>query len=606
MMAGLLQWIVLILHHSLVGTVSAWTIRTNHNVFWMAGVVDLALFGALGILCAGASRIAGPKATRPLLALLIGLAVLSPLARLEELHLAASAFLALGVGVSLAPKVLRAGRSPRATRRGIALVGLWSCGMAIGWWSPPVVPRPSPAGPPPAPGAKPPNLILVVWDTARADHLSLYGYGRPTTPFLEEAASRGLVFREARSAAPWTLPSHVSMFTGLLPHENTAGVDLPLDRAQRTLAEELGDRGYATGGIVGNFFYCNSWFGLSRGFQHYEDIAENREVSLKEAVRSSGLGRWVVMALARAKVIDNNGEAGAERPGPAVTAGALDWIDRPVAEGRPFFLFLNYMDAHGPYLGTPEMERPFSKLTNEEYRAIAGKAYRAISARGRPEDGSMTKEEAARLCEAAYDDCLRSLDDQLRVLFEGLESRGLRENTWVVVTSDHGEHFGEHGLFLHGNSLHRPLIHVPLAIIPPRGGAVEPASIDAPASLADLPATFMSLCGAGEGDIFPGRSLLSYCSDSDGGDPPVYSELVAKGGAGNKGKRGEGKRSLRAVVSGGRTLIRRSDGAEQLYDAAADLEERDNLAAKPEEAGRLEGLRQRLRDRFDDPFPIIH
>lgn len=597
MAAGLLQWIVLILHHSLVGTISMRATRVNHHVFWMAGAADLAIFAALGILCAGASRLLGPKASRPLLAGLIGLAAFSPLARLEQLHPGASLVLALGVGVALAPKLENLARSRLAKPAGAALTMAWAAGMIAGALADPVAPRFSPAGPPPAAGAKkPPNLILIVWDTVRADHLGLYGYERPTTPFLDDLARRGLTYREARATAPWTLPSHASMFTGLLPHEASASVNIPLDPSRRTIAEALNGAGYATGGIVGNLVYCNSWFGLAKGFEHYEDIVENRAITVKEALRSSGIGRQAVLLSAKAGAIANDGEVGDGKAGDVVTAKALDWIGQPLAEDRPFFLFLNYIDAHGPYFGVPGMPRPFSKLPEAEYRAKASKAFGAIFNPHLP-GNALTRDEAIALIRDSYDDCIRALDDQLRALYEGLERRGLLEETWVVVTADHGEHFGEHDLFMHGNSLHRPLVHVPLVVIPPRRSATPPGAIDAPVSLADLPATFAGLAGIEGGGPFPGGSLLRYGPDSGATGSPVYSELNAAGGAGNKAGGGSKKKSLRSVLDSGRVLISRSDGAEQLFDLA-DTAEADNLGGDPGEAGRLEMLRGLIQGRF--------
>ena len=110
-------------------------------------------------------------------------------------------------------------------------------------------------------------------DTVRADRLSLYGYHRPTSPALERLAKGGIRFDEARATAPWTLPSHASMFTGRWPHELDASWRTPLGTKFPTLAEYLGWRGYATAGFVANVEYCSSEFGLDRGFTHYEDYA---------------------------------------------------------------------------------------------------------------------------------------------------------------------------------------------------------------------------------------------------------------------------------------------------------------------------------------------
>ena len=131
-------------------------------------------------------------------------------------------------------------------------------------------------------------------DDVRIDDLSVYGYDRETTPNLARLARRAIRFDQARSTAPWTLPSHASMLTGRWPHELSVTVDRPLDATYPTMAEFLAGKGYATAGFVGNTFYCNSWYGLDRGFSHYEDFHDNQVVSVFETIRSSTLGLRLV------------------------------------------------------------------------------------------------------------------------------------------------------------------------------------------------------------------------------------------------------------------------------------------------------------------------
>ena len=131
------------------------------------------------------------------------------------------------------------------------------------------------------PPANSPNVLLIVLDTVRADHLSLYGYERPTTPNLERLAKRGIRFDNARATAPWTLPSHASMFTGHWPHELGAKWMTPLRGNLPTLAEYLGAHGYATAGFVANVVYCSQETGLARGFTHYEDYVLEKLAPLR-------------------------------------------------------------------------------------------------------------------------------------------------------------------------------------------------------------------------------------------------------------------------------------------------------------------------------------
>ena len=135
----------------------------------------------------------------------------------------------------------------------------------------------------PSPSAAAPNVLLIVLDTVRADHLSLYGYDRPTTPALERWARRGILFSEARATAPWTLASHASLFTGRWPHELGVRWMTPLGTTAPTLAEHFGSRGYATAGFVANLIYCSYDTGLDRGFTHYEDYVLERLMALRTA-----------------------------------------------------------------------------------------------------------------------------------------------------------------------------------------------------------------------------------------------------------------------------------------------------------------------------------
>src|SRR5262249_713646 len=123
----------------------------------------------------------------------------------------------------------------------------------------------------PRPPADSPNVLLIVMDTVRADHVSLYGYNRPTTPKLDQLAKWGVRFENVRATAPWTLPSHASMFTGRLPHELGVEWKAPLRAKFTTLAEYLGSHGYATAGFAANTLFCSYDTGLDRGFAHYED-----------------------------------------------------------------------------------------------------------------------------------------------------------------------------------------------------------------------------------------------------------------------------------------------------------------------------------------------
>ena len=215
------------------------------------------------------------------------------------------------------------------------------------------------ARPLPPPGS--PNVLLIVLDTVAAGHLNLYGYHRPTSTTLVELAERGIRFDSAQAASSWTLPSHATIFTGRWMHELSVGWLNPLDETHPTLAEFLGNRGYATAGFVANTMYCASDTGLSRGFTHYEDFIFPKFTAPQDgrsgqsrlgrfrknpAVRGgSAIARRVAALCARvwrSFVFDRKDAA-------TVNREFLDWLSRRTEPARPFFAFLNYSDAHTPY-----------------------------------------------------------------------------------------------------------------------------------------------------------------------------------------------------------------------------------------------------------------
>ena len=215
----------------------------------------------------------------------------------------------------------------------------------------------------PLPPADSPNVLLIVLDTVRADRMSVYGYPRPTTPALEQLAKRAVRFTEARATAPWTLASHASMFSGRLPHELGVEWATALRNNFPTLAEDLGSRGYATAGFAANIGYCSYDTGLNRGFTHYEDYWADFEHfrPLRTAVLFQGA--WdITVYLARLRGDDRFQPAleflvaPYRKDAATVNRQFTQWLSQRQEPHRPFFAFLNYYDAHVPYLppqGTP-------------------------------------------------------------------------------------------------------------------------------------------------------------------------------------------------------------------------------------------------------------
>lgn len=297
----------------------------------------------------------------------------------------------------------------------------------------------------------PPPILLVTLDTTRPDHLSVYGYGRRTTPHLEELAGESVLYTRAWSTSSWTLPAHASLFTGLFPAAHGAHFDArddangaarpeagpaahpgparasALDTRFTTLAEILAEHGYATGAVVAGP-WLKRGFGLLQGFEYVED-------------RVGGF---------------------AGRRGDRVTELALAWLDRTGPE-RPVFLFLNYFDPHAPY-DPPE---GFDDYPGARDPFQPGPRWHDAEAGANPFD-----ERELAVLRARYDGEIRAMDAALGRVLESFQARPGGERALVVVTSDHGESFGEGGRFLHNTFLSEEQVRIPLLVrYPDRRGA---------------------------------------------------------------------------------------------------------------------------------------
>jgi arylsulfatase A-like enzyme len=552
---------------------------------WMYPLAGVLILGAPGLALALAAWIwPGRVRTSLVLFVLLFLTFLGILFRCP-IYTVVCALLAAGLALRVAPFVARrAAGFDRVVRRSIGiLAGMLVAAIAVCGGRDLWAERWTLAHTPPlARGV--PNVLLLVLDTVRADDLSLYGYPHPTTPNLVRLAARGVRFDRAFATAPWTAPSHASMFTGRWPHELSVAWNRPLDATNATLAEFLRARGYATGGFVANTIYCSYETGLDRGFAHYEDY----DVSLRGVLFCSALVERTISFLDRSPAIAAALGVGETRPATSrmrksaarINRDFLTWLDRHEKRerDRPFFAFLNYFDAHHPYFtpaadcGTePEHDRCFDPRPESPGDVRLIKNWWEVD-KGRLGPGDVA------LVRAAYDRCIASLDRALGQLFEALERRGVLRDTLVVVTADHGEHFGEQGLYGHGCSLYAPELHVPLLILPPEGGAsLAPGTvIREPVSLRNLAATIVSALGpsAIAASPFPGRSLLS--------EPPgdlVLSELETPPESDpNHGASPVCRGPLVSFVDQGFHYIRDGDGREELYDLENDHGETHDLA----------------------------
>ena len=298
----------------------------------------------------------------------------------------------------------------------------------------------------PAGGDKP-DLVLISVDTLRADHLGAWGYERDTSPHLDALAARGQRFANARSPSPWTLPSHATMLTGLLPHEHGAVDDgMQLADVPR-LPEVLGEQGYVTGGFVTSLF-VGAQFGMDRGFDHFDDFGiRTKAANLKDEVQAE-------------EVVDS----------------ALLWVEEHL--GESVFLFVHLYDAHYPYDAPYPYDSRFDEAGNDiEYRKYFYYLRRPLS------------EQQMSHQVAQYDEEIAYVDEQLGRLFEAFEDR----DVVFVVTADHGEEFGERGSWGHGHTLYPEQLHVPLIV---SGHGVDAGVVEQAVGSQDIAPTMAALGGA--------------------------------------------------------------------------------------------------------------
>lgn len=328
-------------------------------------------------------------------------------------------------------------------------------------------------------GGEPPSILLISIDTLRRDHVSAYGYARPTTPHLDRLAREGARFENAVSVTNWTLPAHMSLLTGLAPW--THGVQEERDGLPEdvpTLAEALQDGGYATAGFASHV-YLGARYGFDRGFGTYRVRPRQRAA--------------------------------------AVTRQAIDWLED--AGDDRFFLFLHYFDPHWDFDPPP----PFDARFAEPGARGAGRMLTLF----RYQDPAVPMPDSIRAAAAAlYDGEIAYTDHQIGRVLEWLEERGRLNGTIVAVVSDHGEEFGEHDGFGHGTHLHAEVTDVPLLIrYPDRvpAGSLRPE----PATLSDLPATLLALAALPGAEPFE-REGVALLADGPA-DRPLFLESTRLG-----------------------------------------------------------------------------
>lgn len=456
------------------------------------------------------------------------------------------------------------------------------------------------------PESRRPNVVLIVLDSVRAANCSAYGYSRQTTPQLDRLAAEGTLYEQAISVGSWTLPVHASIFTGRYPINH--GLTLSrhaLRPGTATLASRLRAAGYRTGSFSNNA-YISEATGLVQGFDHVDDIwrtTNPRGIGLPklskriaEFERRGPLLRPAVALLRSARRLRAVLRAWRSRKdsGAAFTnQRVMGWIADDAAGSQPFFAFVNYMETHEPYLPPYPYNRRFMPSRYSPFRVAraSGRRDEILTA------AAGQRRQDLEILEALYDGTLRYADEIVGRLADAIRAQGLLDNTVFIVTSDHGDSFGEHGHLGHRLTLYDELLRVPLVIRYP-GRFQAGARVREQVQLGDLYPLVLELAGVDpDGDFV---SLLTPAADRT---------ALAE----NTGPKSINGLESKAVRRNAHKFIWRSDERHELYDLSGDPGERSNLIESQPQIARqlhdhLDEILREMRDgdvrtgeaRYDD------
>ncbi len=487
----------------------------------------------------------------------------------------------------------RIGFGAGGARRAARVAGwLGLAAVAAGCSADPGAPDSTSQPPPLAPGPRRPDIVLVVLDTLRADHLPVYGYARPTAPSLDALAAESTVYENAHAASSWTLPSHASIFTGLYPiAHRTHHEHRMLDLSYETLAEVLQGSGYRTNAVVSNAMLARTRQ-LDQGFDHYLETWRGLfgkhpklfpDLETKEAWQGVEDPTFRRAKKQLRPEADENSYFQFQR---IVT-------DEPRKEDEPDFVFVNLVGVHSPYDSSGPFHDRFVRNPSPSLEENHWAEYYA----GRID---FTQEQLDHLVDL-YDAEILHVDYVVGRMIEDLKAAGRWENTLFVVTSDHGENLGDHGHVSHVFSLNETLTRVPLLVhYPPRFPAG--VRIATPVLLIDLFPTLLAAAGMDRGHAVDGR-LLPRRPDDAPPARPRFAEyyypwenirFMMKVFQGDVPGIARLERRLRSVTEGDLKLVWGSDGRNELYDLARDPGEDTNLIDDPSRAPERDALLRSL------------
>lgn len=391
-------------------------------------------------------------------------------------------------------------------------------------------------------GEKKPNIVFIVIDTLRWDHMGCYGYKRATTPTLDRIAAEGARFEYAIASSSWTMPCVMSMFTSVPPSRHgVTSSSRSLDDIFTTLAVELKKGGYQTAGITSNPL-THGKFGYSRGFDIYDDSTIIFNVSLDFFEDKGNPLRGI-----------HNAPSSDE-----VTRQARSWLNEKRRSDRPFFLHLLYFDPHYDYMPPSPYDEMFTQATYQGDQTGAG----ITSLEGK----KLSKEDQEHII-GLYDGEIRYADDYIGKLMEDLKKTGLYDDTVIVITGDHGDEFWDHGGVAHGHTLYDELIRIPLIVRYPKlikGGAV----LRKQAAHIDLMPTLLDIAGLPIPAQCQGRSLRSLLEGRPGGfsEQPAFSEV-------------EIHSEMKSIRSPTQKIVERNNGlVKDMYSLFDDPKEQQDLS----------------------------
>lgn len=557
-----------------------------YETLWIAPLVDLVLFTLAGAVLALAARLFPRLPVRKIAWFtFIFLAVFDWTFIILFGKISLFAILILSAGISFQTFSSIAKREASASSKlqkafpwlAAATITLFVAIQGGGWLNERIKTSSLPSAAPAAP-----NVIVIIVDTLRADHLSSYGYERDTSPFMDSLAAEGVRYENAIAPSSWTQPVHASMLTGRYTYEHQAE-NAPLDDTYPTIGEVMQANGYRTGAFSANTLFFTRRQGHGRGFLHFEDNYQ----SVPDAFLNSSLYGFLFDFYGLRKALNYEGVP-TRILATDINDSVLRWVDK---DDKPFFVVMNYFDVHDPYTPPEPYRSKFASVPNP------GGLINGFMERYSP---SLTPEQIQSEIDA-YDGSIAYVDDQIKVFFGELEARGLLENTIVIVTSDHGESFGEHGFLQHSASLYLDEIHVPLIVWGP-GRVPAGNTVETPVTITALPSTILSLIDATD-DPFPGPSLaLLFSGEAPADWPDPISELAQMNGAAEVNPSTHG--AMKSVVGDEMQYIVHEKFGEELYNWRTDPQEKSNLVDDPSARVSLNGFRLYLKSLLGELLKI--